>query len=154
MGEFSNDFERAHKFKRYFPDDNFDCVATRYEKNRKTIFVVQKFRSGYIKPNSNITSELVLAEDHQEKFKSMGLYTFYPEMIRNRLLKSLTKRHRSSKQKKISLKSEKCESITTKQKSVFFKRQEFKNKQTFSGFVDSVMAMAKSKEKKPKSGKT
>ena len=129
-------------------------MATRYEKHRKKTLVVQKFRSGYIKPNSNITSELVLAEDHQEKLKNMSLYTFYPEMIRNRLLKKLTKRQRSSKQKKISCKNERSESISVKQKSVFFKRQEFQNKQTFSGFVDTVVSMAKSKEKKLKSGKT
>lgn len=151
MGEFIRDFERAYKFINYFPDDNFDNVTSRYEKNRKKTLILQKFRSGTLKPNISIINDLALVEEHHEKLKNMNLYTFYPDIIRTRLLKNLTKRQRGLKPKRIAFKKEKSEEICSHdKKSTFFKRKEFKSRQTFSAFVNSVISMTKTKIKKPK----
>ena len=148
LGEFIRDFERAHKFINYFPDDNFDNVISRYEKNRKKTLILQKFRSGTLKPNISIINDLALVEEHQEKLKNMNLYTFYPDLIRTRLLKNLPKRQRP---KRRAFKKEKSEEICSHdKKSTFFKRKEFENRQTFSAFVNSVISMTKTKIKKPK----
>ena len=153
-GDFAREFEKAHRFKKYFPEGNFDCVATLCEKNRRKTLFFQRFRSGTLKPNPTITSELAFMEDHHEKLKNMNLYTFYPDLIRTRLLRYFTKRQKCMSPKRKNMKAERSEeSCSPNRRSVFFKRQEFKNKQTFSAFVNSVVQMAKIKVKKPRDNK-
>ena len=126
-------------------------MTARYEKNRKKTIILQKFKSGTLKPNISIINDLALVEEHHEKLKNMNFYTFYPDLIRTRLLKNVTKRQRGLKQKRIAFKKEKSEEICSNdKKSAFFKRKEFKNRQTFSAFVNSVILMTKTKIKKPK----
>ena len=126
-------------------------MTARYEKNRKKTIILQKFRSGIIKPNITIINDLALVEEHHEKLKNMNLYTFYPDLIRARLLKQLKKRQRSLKPKRTVFKKQKSiEMCSHDKKSAFFKRKEFKSRQTFSGFVNSLISMSKTKIEKPK----
>lgn len=127
-------------------------MAFRLEKWRRKTLIFQKIRSGTLKPNPSVTSEVAFVEDHHEKLKNLNQYTFYPEVIRARLLKNLIRRQRSFKPKKITFKSDRSEEsiCSSQKKSVFFKRPEFKAKQTFSSFVNSVVALSKAKTRKLK----
>ena len=102
--------------------------------------------------NPLVTSEVAIVEDHHEKLKNLNQYTFYPEMIRARLLKNLIRKQKNLKPKRITFKSERSEEsiFSSQKKSIFFQRQEFKAKQTFSSFVNSVVALSKAKTKKQK----
>ena len=130
-------------------------MTSRYNKNRKKTIILQKFRSGSFKPNITIINDLALVEEHHEKLKNMNLYTFYPDLIRGRLLKHLKKKQRSLKPKKIVFKKEKSiEMCSPDKKSAFFKRKEFESRQTFSAFVNSLISMSKTKIEKPKTSIT
>jgi len=137
------EFEKAHIFKIYYPKANFDTMVRLGARNLQKAMIFKRVQTG----NYMISNEIIgIIEESNEKLKNLEKYSFYPEMIRAKIARYLRKKQRNRKKKNNEIVKSKAtfeETLSPNRKSVFFKRQEFKSKQTFSAFVANAVSLAK-----------
>ena len=144
-------FEKHFLFKRYFQKHNMDAVLKVYEnKRRKTEFL----------KSINLTStspHRKIIENINEKLKNLGKYCFFSEEIKKKLIIYHEKKKKKGSFFEKEKKNDRELEDSSPRKSAFFKRKEFKNKDTFATLISKAIILTKklksSKQQKKKFNK-